>query len=66
MDRWEYKYVIGTPHMDELNQLGEQGWELAGVINSVSGRTGQGGPAYGESGSIHTHVTLIFKRRKQT
>lgn len=64
-EQWEYKYVHGLPNESALNQLGELGWELAAVINTVSGRTGQSGPTYGESGSIHTHVTLILKRHKR-
>jgi hypothetical protein len=66
---WEYK-VIHPPRVDgrtyydyeklrdELNKMGQQGWELTGTISDVSGggNKGQG---------IYTGVTLICKRLKQ-
>jgi Domain of unknown function (DUF4177) len=65
MDEWEYqifdlKAVRETKFIDwdfaeqELNTLGGQGWELAGVTNNVMTR----------NGNVETVVTLIFKRRK--
>jgi hypothetical protein len=54
-EQWEYKRIEGVPDENILNQLGAQGWELAGVVSD----TGQTGHM-----PVYTTVTLIFKRRK--
>lgn len=33
--KWEYKIVEGKPDLKRLNELGEEGWELAGVLDSA-------------------------------
>jgi hypothetical protein len=62
LEKWEYRFEnvdleFGTFYEPaQSNQLGEQGWELVGVINETKG---------GARGSeIRTTVILIFKRRK--
>ncbi|HEY0319404.1 MAG TPA: DUF4177 domain-containing protein [Pyrinomonadaceae bacterium] len=33
MQKWEYKVVRGYPDENELNGLGEEGWELVAVVD---------------------------------
>jgi hypothetical protein len=65
MDKWEYQVVNAPSNMDStdevrtqslLTALGEQGWELVGVINDTA--------SWGNGKPITTHVILILKRRK--
>ncbi len=59
-ERWEYKiinirsenYRLDPSYDRELNELGEQGWELVGItaINFKTGAT--------------DHIGMVFKRRK--
>jgi hypothetical protein len=51
--------LTGTPDVAELNEMGAEGWELAGVIQEVSASP----PSVSTIGT-YTEVTLIFKRRK--
>lgn len=38
MDRWEYKTISANLLQDsELNKLGQQGWEMAGMSDSSNG-----------------------------
>lgn len=38
MDKWEYKTVSANLLQDsELNKLGQQGWEMAGMSDSANG-----------------------------
>lgn len=38
MDKWEYKTISANLLQDsELNKLGQQGWELAGMSDSSNG-----------------------------
>ena len=56
--RWEYKivnilskkYRLDPNEVDQLNQLGEQGWEMVGMasVNFKSGAT--------------DHIAMVFKR----
>lgn len=58
MDRWEYKiinirsenYRLDPNYVDQLNDLGEEGWELVGLtsVNFKSGAT--------------DNIALVFKR----
>lgn len=60
MKKWEYRivnlrsenYQIRKDYEEELNQHGEEGWELVGLtaVNFKSGAT--------------DHIGLIFKREK--
>lgn len=61
-DKWEYRFEFEPKNVAELNRLGEQGWELAGVVPRVV--TPTIGNNYGLEGIVTTQVTLIFKRRK--
>ena len=39
MDKWEYKTISANLLQDsELNKLGQQGWEMAGISASANGR----------------------------
>ena len=60
-DKWEYRYEFEPDGVAELNRLGEQGWELVGVIPRVSTPIDRGSALHG---IVYTQVTLIFKRRK--
>lgn len=68
-NQWEYKYVNGPSREDELNQLGAQGWELAGVINDTSGGVSTYSLPYSAQqstvGTTFTKAILIFKRHVQ-
>jgi hypothetical protein len=65
MEKWEYRFekvsVGGEKSLREseskANQLGEQGWELGGVV------TERWEPA-GSINADYTHVILLYKRRK--
>jgi hypothetical protein len=70
MEKWEYRFEVGkaaigmtSGHLIDakfqtnVNQLGEQGWELAGVVNDTSSGSGY-------QAEIRTTVTFVFKRRK--
>lgn len=59
MQKWEYLRV-SSPSDDQLNQLGEQGWELV-AIASQTYSTGMEG-AFGRG--VATDMTYIFKRPK--
>ncbi len=58
MDRWEYKiinirsenYRLDPNYVSQLNDLGEEGWELVGLtsVNFKSGAT--------------DNIALVFKR----
>ncbi|WP_288958386.1 hypothetical protein [uncultured Treponema sp.] len=38
MDKWEYKTISANLLQDsELNKLGQQGWEMAGMSDSSNG-----------------------------
>lgn len=38
MDKWEYKTITANLLQDsELNKLGQQGWEMAGMSDSSNG-----------------------------
>ena len=37
MQRWEYRVVEGDASEGLLNELGDEGWELVGVVAAVSG-----------------------------
>ena len=37
MKRWEHKTVVGHMAKQELNELGMDGWELAGVRTTSQG-----------------------------
>jgi len=60
-ERWEYKilnirsenYRIDPAYDVELNQLGEEGWELVG-ITAVNFKTG-----------ATDHIGMVFKRPKE-
>jgi len=56
-ERWEYKLEKLTLGQDDLNKLGEEGWELAGVIPSNTETI------LGARNIMIGHI--IFKRRKQ-
>lgn len=63
-DQWEYKKVEDDINEYELNQLGADGWELAGTLATSTPRfTNAVGVAVGD-GTV-THVAFIFKRRKE-
>jgi len=47
MQKWEYKIVDAETSEEQLNKLGRDGWELAGVI------------AYSSDGCS---TSLVFKR----
>lgn len=74
MEKWEYKYVRATgrsmpgfshlPTEEELNALGTQGWELAGIATTVSGGISSQSSGTVIGGSTSSSHTLIFKRRK--
>ena len=63
--KWEYKQIVRNLESEkpleesELNKLGDDGWELAGTVNSVTGRGSKGNVTIG------TNSTLIFKRQKR-
>lgn len=67
MERWEYLTQTVTAErgylleldQDELNKLGNQGWELVHVLSLNSEKTGLTG-----TGLILEQCQLIFKRRK--
>lgn len=69
MESWEYKVVKYTSKYAidvdeaELNELGDDGWELVGVVNDVDGDIATANPSW-VSGRIRTAATLIFKRSK--
>lgn len=68
---WEYKFVsVGTkPHLlmvgasidpkqlDEFNQLGIQGWELAGTVPLLGYK-----PALAGGGTTTVKILFVFKR----
>ena len=37
MPQWEYKVISSGTDNNELNKLGEQGWEMVGPKSSMSG-----------------------------
>lgn len=37
MQRWEYRVTEGETSEDSLNALGDEGWELVGVVAGLSG-----------------------------
>jgi hypothetical protein len=71
--KWEYKIVPETTWIAQpdkslkvvrvteevLNKLGEEGWQLSGVVNKTSGRSSAG------AGEIATEVYFIFQRPKR-
>jgi Domain of unknown function (DUF4177) len=52
---WEYRILTATNALadQDLNQLGDEGWELVGLTSSNSG-TGE------------TEIVCVFKREKST
>jgi Domain of unknown function (DUF4177) len=58
MDKWEYKRTDDLGEA-QLNDLGQQGWELVAVISNVSA---MGAPRSSGTYPTSTTVTLIFKR----
>ncbi len=36
MKQWEYKTMIGNPIEPALNKIGEEGWEMCGVVQLTS------------------------------
>lgn len=64
MHRWEYMVMPGPKlTQQELNQLGEQGWELAGVAAQVYSPESAQGP-YDRRPATTTVITFYFKRPK--
>jgi hypothetical protein len=55
--RWEYK--ITNLNQDELNKLGDDGWELVSTTSEVSSQPGRNGVQ-----SITSNTRLLLKRRK--
>jgi hypothetical protein len=58
---WEYKAVtlwhnpdVVNPNLSQLNEIGDDGWELVAVIPSE---------VAGGNGHLHTRATCYFKRR---
>ncbi len=35
MKQWEYKIMIGNPIEQAINKIGEEGWEMCGVVQST-------------------------------
>jgi hypothetical protein len=58
--KWEYKVAAGNADEQEMNKLGDDGWELAGVQSLVSGKVKDG-----IGGSVQTRTAMIFKRPKR-
>jgi hypothetical protein len=58
--KWEYK-VVGANER-ELNALGAEGWEFAGMGSEVIGRST--GAAVGPVSEVTTAVRVILKRAK--
>ena len=62
--KWEYKvvYVSHKPFAkgmeDDLNKLGEDGWELVGTVSRIEDRGGN-------FGGMRSSAEVIFKRSKQ-
>jgi hypothetical protein len=59
--KWEYKVTAGDVDEQEMNKLGDDGWELAAAQGLVSGGTVK----EGKGGGARTRTTLIFKRPKR-
>ena len=59
--KWEYKVTTGEVDEQEMNKLGDDGWELAGVQGLVSG----GVVKDGKGGAVRTRTNLIFKRPRK-
>ena len=74
LPKWEYK-ILDVNHINarnvaqneqEMNQLGETGWELVGTASVVLEGPGPGGPGLGGRGvPTPTGVRLFFKRPKK-
>jgi hypothetical protein len=48
MQKWEYRFELGTPNITELNKLGGEGWEMVtvfayGLYGSFEGRCEENG-----------------------
>jgi hypothetical protein len=61
MERWEYKVISGYSAEDELNELGEEGWELVAVV--AGGLEGSEG-GYVQPQRDASEVYIYFKRPK--
>jgi hypothetical protein len=62
---WEYRILTATNALTdrELNQLGDEGWELAGIASSI---TSTRQSPVDSSTSYDTQVICVFKREKAT
>jgi hypothetical protein len=58
--KWEYKVVSANER--DLNELGNDGWEFAGIGSDVTGRST--GAVAGPVGEVTTAVRVILKRAK--
>jgi hypothetical protein len=67
--KWEYKIMPlvrdDQQAEQEMNKLGDEGWELVGTTNSVSSSVRQGPGPGGPGGAVSTRSRLIFKRPKK-
>ena len=67
--KWEYKIMpLGRDDQQaeqEMNKLGDEGWELVGTPSSVSSSVRPGPGPGGPGGAISTRSRLIFKRPKK-
>jgi hypothetical protein len=56
--KWEYK-VVAYPNKDAekiFNALGDEGWELAGSVTNISGRTEMVRSGTGGNDQHHAHL----------
>ena len=78
MQKWEYRRVVVHPHAsdfvsgDQLQQLGEEGWELMTVITRIATRpvyrpsTVIGNTMPGDTETYTSSEPWVFKRPKST
>lgn len=60
MQKWEYKVLEGYPRQSQLNELGEQGWELVVVV------TGGGDDTIGkECASFGPQAIYCYLKRQK-
>ena len=60
MQKWEYKVLQGYPSEAELDQLGQQGWELIAVVPSTLE-----GQLHGEFSKFNLHVIGAYTYLKR-